>query len=359
MVQLFEKINSLINDNNLILIGVIASILLLSVIIGKIISSVIRFIAKRKKVKENNVTAAFLIAVAKSVFLFVLYGLWVAILFRFSINSETEEILHTITRVLFALAVANLLYRFVDVIGAGYEGIVMNTESKTGKLILPALRKTLRIVVVVFFLFHIAQILSDKPITSIIAGLGIGGLAVALAAQDTIKHFIGSFVIVGDKPFTVGERVVIDGHDGTIEAIGLRSTKIRTLNGHLVSIPNGELANRTIQNIGKREYIKHEGNISITYETPVEKIEKAICIVKELLENHEGINEEFPPRVFFNKLMSDSLNIMYLYWYHPPQYWDYMAFNEKLNIEIIKRFNQEGIEFAYPTQKLFMQKIEN
>ena len=95
---------------------------------------------------------------AKSVFLFVLYGLWVAILFRFSINSETEEILHTITRVLFALAVANLLYRFVDVIGAGYEGIVMNTESKTGKLILPALRKTLRIVVITSYSIHYTKL---------------------------------------------------------------------------------------------------------------------------------------------------------------------------------------------------------
>ena len=150
------------------------------------------------------------------------------------------------------------------------------------------------------------------------------------------------------------DRVVIDGHDGSVETVGLRSTKIRTLDGHLITVPNGELANKTIQNIGKRPYIRRIANITITYDTPPEKIERALEIIKELLDNHEGMHENLPPRVFFNELNSDSLNIIVMYWYHPPDYWSYMKFTEGFNKEIFHRFNEEGIEFAFPTQTVYL-----
>ena len=147
---------------------------------------------------------------------------------------------------------------------------------------------------------------------------------------------------------------MVDGHDGPVEEVGLRSTKIRTLEGHLVTVPNGQLANRTIQNIGQRPHIRRIANLTITYDTLPEKIERAIEIVKELLDNHEGMHEDFPPRVFFNELNADSLNIMAIYWYHPPNYWDYMAFTERFNQEVFRRFNEEGIDFAFPTQTLYL-----
>ena len=228
------------------------------------------------------------------------------------------------------------------------------TESKLDDMMAPLVKKSLRITVVILVLVQIAQILSDKPITSIIAGLGIGGLAIALAAQDSIKNFFGSIVLFADKPFEIGDRVIIDGHDGPVEEVGLRSTKIRTLDGHLVTIPNGELANKSIHNIGKRPYIRQVTNITITYDTPPDKIDRALEILKELLDNHEGMSEEFPPRVFFNAFNADSLNIIVYYWYHPPNYWDYAAFNEKFNKEIFTRFNEEGIDFAFPTQTIYL-----
>ena len=184
--------------------------------------------------------------------------------------------------------------------------------------------------------------------------MGIGGLAFALAAQDTLKNFFGSLALFTDKPFQIGERVIIDGHDGPVEDVGLRSTRIRTLDGHLVTIPNGELARMTVQNIGKRPYIRRLFNIGITYDTSPEKVEKAVKIIKEILKGHEGMNPEFPPRVFFDKFNSDSLNILVIYWYHPPEYWDFMRFSEKVNLEILNRFNSAGIDFAFPTQTLFL-----
>ena len=113
-----------------------------------------------------------------------------------------------------------------------------------------------------------------------------------------------------------------------------------------------ELANKTIQNIGQRPCIRRVFNIGVTYDTPPDKVQQAIAIIKELLENHEGMKPDFPPRVYFDGFKDFSLNILAIYWYHPPEYWDYMAFSEKLNLEILRRFNEAGIAFAFPTQTL-------
>jgi MscS family membrane protein len=244
----------------------------------------------------------------------------------------------------------------VDVVDKGLLKFTTRTSSKMDDMLAPLVRKSLRVTIVVLALIQIATSLSDKPVTSLLAGLGVGGLAVALAAQDTLKNFFGSLVIFSDKPFDMGDRVIVDGHDGTVAEVGFRSTRIRTLEGNLVTIPNGELANKTILNIGKRPHIRRIMDIGLTYSTPPEKISRAVEIITEILDNHEGMKEEFPPRVYFNAYKDYSLNIFVIYWYHPPNYWDYMAFSEKLNLEILRRFNAEGIEFAFPTQTVHLSK---
>jgi len=200
----------------------------------------------------------------------------------------------------------------------------------------------------------VAQVVSDKPVSSILAGLGIGGLAFALAAQDSLKHLFGSVVIFADRPFEVGDRLVVDGHDGPVEEVGFRSTRLRTLDGHLVTIPNGELVNKSIKNISKRPYIRRLCNFTITYDTPPDKVERAVAIIKELLDNHEGMHPDFPPRVYFNDFNSASLNLFVIYWYHPPAYWDFLAFGERFNLAVFRRFGEEGIDFAFPTQTLYL-----
>ena len=200
---------------------------------------------------------------------------------------------------------------------------------------------------------------SRPPITSILAGLGVGGLAVALAAQDTIKNFFGSLVIFADHPFQLGDRIVANGEDGTVEEVGMRSTRIRTLDGHLVTVPNGELANQMIRNITKRPYIKRVANIGVTYDTPPEKVELAIKIIQEFLDTHnEKMHPDFPNRVFFNNFNDCSLNIMVIYWFAPPMYWDFLEFDQQFNMHVLRRFNEEGIEFAFPTQTIYLQNEE-
>ncbi len=332
------------------------SIILLLFLTARIVRMILGRLSIRRIRAKSPVSASFLHAISRSVtFILLALGVWIGIKI-IDVPAEYEEVINLISNIIITLSVGYFAYYLADIPGVWFEVIISKSEKSLNQMFVPVIRKSLRVLIVIFTLLQIIQMLSNKPITTIIAGLGIGGLAVALASQDTIKHFIGSFVIAGDHPFEIGDRIVIDGHDGNVESIGLRSTRIRTLNGHMVSIPNGELANRTILNIGQRPYIKREMNIGITYDTTPEKIQKALDIVKELLDNHEGMNEEFPPRVYFNDLKSDSLNIFVLYWYHPPEYWNYMEFSEKVNMQIIERFNKEGIEFAFPTQTVHVKQ---
>jgi len=259
---------------------------------------------------------------------------------------------------LLTVSVALLVYYLVDVPDRWLRTQTSKTETKFDDMLVPIVRKSLRVTVALFAVVSIAQILSDKPVSALIAGLGLGGLAFALAAQDTIKNLFGSLVIFTDKPFGLGDRINYDGHDGVIEEVGLRSTRLRRLDGHLVTIPNGELANKSIHNIAPRPFIRRIFTVGVTYDTPPDKVRQAKEILLELLKDHEGLdpNGELLPRVFFSDFSASSLDFKCMYWYHPPAYWDYMEFTERLNLEILTRFNEAGIEFAFPTQTIHLAK---
>ena len=229
-----------------------------------------------------------------------------------------------------------------------------STESTIDDMLVPIVGKTLRLFIIIIAGIIIIQNLTGLKIGPLLASLGIGGLAVALAAKDSIANFFGTLTILFDKPFQVGQRITIDKYDGTVENVGFRSTQIRTLTGHLVTIPNEKLVNSSVENIGERPHIRWLTNIGITYDTPPDKVAKAVQIIREILENHEGMQEDFPPRVFFNGFNDWSLNIMVVVWYHPPNYWDYQAWQQKTCLEIMRRFEAENVDFAFPSRTIYM-----
>ncbi|WP_372794493.1 mechanosensitive ion channel family protein [Pontiella sp.] len=325
-----------------------------AMLLGKLLQLVLSRMGKARRFEARPwVQVAFKSFSRPIPFLFLSIGLRYG-LEALHFSEGVESIVSDCFSVLFTIAITFFVYSMVDVIDHAITHVTKKTKTTMDDMMAPMVRKSLRVVIVVLALVQIAQILSDKPITSIIAGLGVGGLAVALAAQETIKNFFGSLVIFADKPFELGERVKVGGHDGTIEEVGFRSTRLRTLDGHLVTMPNGELANQMIQNIGKRPYIKRVMNVTITYDTPPAKVQEALEILRDILADHEGMNEEFPPRVYFNDYNACSLNILAIYWYHPPAYWDFLAHAEKVNLELLQRYNDAGIEFAFPTQTLYI-----
>jgi MscS family membrane protein len=197
------------------------------------------------------------------------------------------------------------------------------------------------------------------PVVGVLAGVGVGGLAIALAAQDSLKNLLGSLMIFMDKPYKPGQRIVVEGHDGFVEQIGLRSTKIRMLTGAQTSIPNERMARLDIENIGRRSFIRRQSSIRLSYDTPAAKVRKAVEIIKDILHNHEGMREELPPRVFFDEFNTDSLNIFVSYWYHPPRRWKAMQFDERINLEIMERFAEADIKLALPAIKNYLSREDD
>jgi MscS family membrane protein len=255
-------------------------------------------------------------------------------------------------RALLTLGVGFTLFALTDIVDFLLGRVAARTASRVDDMLAPLVGKSVRITIAVLVGAELIQSFSDRPLTSLLAGLGVGGLALALAGQETIKNFFGSLMIVADRPFEIGDRIMVDGHDGPVEAVGLRSTKIRTLEGHLVTIPNGEIVSKNIQNIGRRPHIRRLADITITYDTAPATVARALAILREILHEHEGMHPDFPPRVYFTDFNDCSLNLRIIYWYHPPDYWNYLAFSERVNMQILERFNAEGIEFAFPTQTI-------
>ncbi len=192
------------------------------------------------------------------------------------------------------------------------------------------------------------------PVFGVLAGVGVGGLAFALAAQDSLKNLLGSLMIFMDQPYKPGQRIVVQGYDGFVDQIGLRSTRIRLLSGAMATIPNETMARLEIENIGQRNLIRRRMNLGLHYDTPPEKVEHAVSIIKDILEDHEGMLPKLPPRVFFTDFKDGTLNIFVAYWYSPPRRWKVLAFDEKVNLEIMRQFDAADIKLAYPTSTTYL-----
>lgn len=271
-----------------------------------------------------------------------------------SLPDAAVGLLKTAVDVLATLAVVLFVYRLLAVLEFELNRMARRKDSKLDRNIIQFIRMTSKILVVVLGAVYILQALTGKPMNAILAGLGIGGLAFALAAQDTLKNLFGSLMIMLDKPFIVGERIVAEGIDGYVEDVGFRSTRIRTFDGHLVTVPNEKMAAGNIENVGSRPSIRRVMNLTITYDTPPDKVEKALEIVRETLRDHEGMDPDYPPKAFFSEFNDTSLNILAYYWYSPPDYWKFMEFSEKVNFRIMRAFEAEGIEFAFPTTTTYL-----
>lgn len=227
-------------------------------------------------------------------------------------------------------------------------------ESKVDLLMAGIIGRTIRIFIVVVAGIMIVQNMTGIAAGPLLASFGLGGLAVALAAKESLTNLFGTLAILLEKPFVVGDRVKIEGYDGMVESVGYRSTRLRTWDGHLVSIPNQKLMASNFENISQRPHIKWQADIGITYDTPPDKVEKAVEIIKEILDNHEGMNELWPAWVYFAGLDDWCLKISIMAWYSPPDLRNYREWVQRTCLEIMRRFEAEEISFAFPTQTLVL-----
>jgi len=364
---LFKTVNyELIRGNPIWRFVLVLLVLLITLAAGRIVQFFIgSFVRRREKQKGVEVMTLLLNCLNKPIYVAIfalgLFACRLCLYFsdedgiRMAIAAGWLKVAKTVV----AIAVAYGLFKLVDFIEYYLNRIVSRTQTKLDDMLVPIVRKALRITIAIIAAIFIAEsILGAEQIKTILLSAGVGGIAVALAAKETVANFFGSITIFADRPFQIDELVKIDEYLGTVEDVGFRSTRIRTLQGHLITIPNSIVANSTIENLGRRPYIRRTANITITYDSGVEKTARAVEIVKQVLSEVPEVNTdaERPPRVYFSDFNDCSLNIYVSYWVKPPDYWLYHQINDKINFEIMRRFDAEKIEFAFPTQTLYLKK---
>ena len=180
-------------------------------------------------------------------------------------------------------------------------------------------------------------------ITAAIASLSIGGLAVGLAAQDTLANLFGAVAVFVDKPFRVGDQIKLDGAEGTVETVGLRSTRVRSPEGHLIAVPNKTMGNATITNITQRPSIKTVANFALPRALPAEQVKRAVALLQEIYRGHPMTQDVW---VSFNQFTGPNLNIQVVHWWKGTDYEKYLAGMQEINIAVKERFDAEGIAFA-------------
>ncbi len=361
----------IIKGNAIWRFAVVLLVVVVAMAAGRIVQYTINGYALRREKKRGvAVLTLFLKCLAKpvtvAIFALGLYLCKLCLVFEDrtaapvieGISSTIDKGWARIAQAVAAIAVAYAFYRLVDVIEYYLQRWTGKTKTKLDDMLVPVVRKSLRITIAIIAAIYIVDNILEQDVQSILLGAGVGGIAIALAAKDTIANFFGSVTIFADRPFQIGELVRIGEHLGRVEEVGFRSTRIRTLQGHLVTVPNSVITNSIVENVGRRPFIRRTSNITITYDSGHTRAKRAVAIIKEVLADVPEVNTdpEKPPRVYFSDFNDWSLNIYMSYWVKPADYWLYHQVNERVNLEIMKRFEAEQIEFAFPSQTLYVKK---
>jgi MscS family membrane protein len=258
-----------------------------------------------------------------------------------------------ILQVVVAFSITYMLLKLVDVLVTGWRRRAAAKHDKNfHDQLFPVVSKALKTFVIIVAILVTTQNLGMN-ITGVLASLSIGGLALGLAAQDTVANLFGAVAVFADKPFQVGDYVKLEAIEGSVESIGLRSTRIRNPDGHLITVPNKTMGNATITNVTRRPTIRTLMDIGLTYDMSPDKVRRAVAILAEVYKGHPKTKDLI---VGFNQFAASSLNIRVIHWWDGTDYKAYMADLQELNLAVQERFGAEKIAFAFPTQTVLLKQ---
>lgn len=255
-------------------------------------------------------------------------------------------------KILVAVSITYSLLRLTDILMAHWQRRARQEPDKSHEQILPIIRNSAKAFVILVALLFTLQNL-DINISSLIASLSIGGLALGLAAQDTLANLFGAVAVLVDKPFRVGDRIRLDQVEGVVEELGFRSTRLRNADGYLVTIPNKTVGNATIINIARRPTIRTVMNLSLAYDLAADKVRRAVEILQEVYGKHPMTQEM---TAAFNRFNDSSLNVEVVHLWRSLDHEAYLAGMQEMHLECLRRFNEEKIDFAYPTQTIYLRQ---
>lgn len=269
---------------------------------------------------------------------------------------NVSKLVNGLLRTFAIVIVSWALYRSIQVVVHMLENITSKTESELDDQLVPFIEKFLKVVVIVLgFVLVVREWGYD--INGLLAGLGLGGLAFALAAKDTLANLFGSIMIITDRPFVLGDWIKTPNTEGTVEEIGFRSTKVRTFANSLVSVPNSIIANSTIENwsrmFKRRIYFK----LGVTYSSSVAQVQETVERIKDILRKHDGIRQDFW-LVNFSDFNDSSLDIM-VYCFTKTTAWaEFLEVQEDVKLKIMAKIKEIGVGVAFPTRSVYMENNE-
>lgn len=245
-------------------------------------------------------------------------------------------------------------FRVVDIFDALWTNKALRTSNKFDDLLVPMISKSLKVFVVVIGIVFAADNL-NIDVTSLLAGLGLGGLAFALAAKDLLGNFFGSVTVLLDRPFSIGDWVVIGDIEGMVEEVGFRSTRVRTFYNSLVTMPNSILTTTKIDNMGARRYRRMKSMLAVTYDTSPERIEAFCEGIRKIIQMHPYMRKDMY-QVYFNEYGATSLDILVYVFWATPDWNTELRERHRFLLDILRLARQLEIEFAYPTQTLYLKR---
>jgi MscS family membrane protein len=262
---------------------------------------------------------------------------------------DAVKVVAIIAAVVTAYMLVNVL---VDVVAQR----AARTESGFDDLLVPLIGKSLKVFVVAVGLLLIAGNLR-VDVTGLVAGLGLGGLAFALAAKDTVSNLFGSLTVLLDRPFQVGDWVVVGDVEGTVEGLGFRSTRIRTFYNSLITLPNTNLISASVDNLGARAYRRWKTRIGVTYDTPPEAVDAFCEGVRELIREHPYTRKDYF-HVYLNDFGDSAVEILLYMFFMTPDWATELRERHRLGVDIMRLAAELGVEFAFPTRTLYMRAQE-
>jgi len=271
-----------------------------------------------------------------------------------SIPVTIGECIDRIFLFLIILSIFWIILRIIDFISHVLLFKASLTESKSDDQLVPFLKELFKTIVVFIGFFTLLGFVFEVNVLTLITGLGIGGIAIALAAKESLENLLGSFTIFLDKPFVVGDLVKVDGVEGTVEKVGFRSTLIRTTEKTMATIPNKGMIDGVLENMSLRNFRRVKFSFGITYETNAETIKKIVDEIRTYIRAHEDTSDD--GNAYFEGFGDSSLNIEVIYFVSITAYNDYLSIKQEINFKIMEIVMRNKSDFAYPTQRLISDK---
>ncbi len=243
-------------------------------------------------------------------------------------------------------------FRMIDLLANYLLSKAQRTRTKFDDLFIPLVSRSLKIFATCVGIISLAQTFG-WPIAGLLGGLGLGGAALALASKDSVANVFGSITVLVDRPFEIGDWIVTEGVEGSVEAVGMRSTRVRTFYNSLISVPNSRLITAVVDNMGKRRYRRIKTTLGLQYDTPPDRIDAFCEGIRELIRRHPYTRKDYY-HVYFNQFSGSSLGVLLYCFLECPDWSVELRERHRLFVDILRLADQLGVSFAFPTQTLHM-----